>query len=246
MAINTHARPIVGLECPECHKVFTPDDYISVERADSAAEPVPDFVGKTLGEFRDSLSTRRDGKYSVDPDSQYSNPRLIDNNNEPGRDWPINPHGWYPIPYKKAPFDVSHVIEADDRVYWNFVKHYHLDCYKQFLKNWYQNYFTEIFKEAGYQKIEMEPRPNGYSGDEFSSPWFNVETELGPFTIGWRKRVMNIDWPSKFDFRQLFKNENVTQDAGSIHAWTKEKAIFYLSAMLQGKELEKVAYVHDS
>lgn len=246
MSIDTCVRPVPGLECPECKEAWKEGDLGAVGYSDSVAELVPEFVGKTLGEFRTSLRARRDGRYDVDADSQYSNPRLVDMSQEPGRDWPINPHGWYPIPYKKAPFDETHVIVADDKVYWRFSKYYHPECYKKFLEKFYRNYFVSIFKQAGYQKIDLTARGNGYSGDEFASPWFDVTTELGDFTIGWRKRVMNIDWPSGYDFRPLFKNENVTQDATSIHAWTKEKAVFYLSTMLQGRELEKIAYIHES
>lgn len=74
--------------------------------------------------------------------------------------------------------------------------------------------------------------PNEYSrGDpSYFGPWFMVETPRGRVKIGWRKRVINIDWgetaiqlPSG-----TFEDEDVTKGATFIHAWGTDKAVQYL------------------
>lgn len=85
--------------------------------------------------------------------------------------------------------------------------------------------------------IYVEEIPNGYCSDGCCRhlPWFIVTTKHGRVTVGWRKRVINIDW-STLDKRQcadtLFPNENVTKGEDSIHAYGYEKAKEYLNKIL--------------
>ncbi|MFA6437153.1 MAG: hypothetical protein WC242_03245 [Candidatus Paceibacterota bacterium] len=68
-----------------------------------------------------------------------------------------------------------------------------------------------------------------------------METEFGTIKIGWRKRVININWSDvakKLEERgyenasqkilALFESEDVTKDGSNIHAWGYEKAKGYL------------------
>lgn len=55
----------------------------------------------------------------------------------------------------------------------------------------------EAFPEAVY----VQPVRNQYHGDSpygQMRPWFEVTTKRGIFLVGWRKRVINLDW-SKTD-----------------------------------------------
>jgi hypothetical protein len=69
-----------------------------------------------------------------------------------------------------------------------------------------------------------------------TSPWFLVTTAKGIIKIGWRKRVINIDW-SNSDIKstgdELFPNENVTKWETGIHAWGYEKAKEYINKLLE-------------
>ncbi len=97
--------------------------------------------------------------------------------------------------------------------------------------------------------IYVEEIENGYSiNDPWYSqfPWFKVTTNKGIITLGWRKRVISIDWdgPTMKSCKELFPNEEVypgcsvtkcdgpNDHSGSIHAWSLEKAQEYITRIL--------------
>ena len=77
--------------------------------------------------------------------------------------------------------------------------------------------------------------PNQYS-EKILNPWFLVTTQKGNIKIGWRKRVIVIDWEDS-DIKEmaedLFKNEDTTKYKFYIHAWGYDKAKEYISKLLQ-------------
>lgn len=85
----------------------------------------------------------------------------------------------------------------------------------------------------GERKIFVKEVPNGYCRGACCEhlPWFLVTTNIGPVRIGWRKRVINIDWSEtnqKKTADELFPNEDVTKYEHAIHAWGYDKAKEYL------------------
>lgn len=85
-------------------------------------------------------------------------------------------------------------------------------------------------------RIFVEDIPNGYCSRACCRhlPWFVVTTEIGRFKIGWRKRVINIDWTETIVQRsaeELFPDENVTKSDRHIHAWSLEDAQRYVNAI---------------
>jgi hypothetical protein len=84
--------------------------------------------------------------------------------------------------------------------------------------------------------IYGERIPNGYCSQSCCTnrPWLRVFTTKGPIIIGWRKRVISIDW-SKSDVEataeQLFPLEETTKWEQLIHAWGYEKAKQYLQTI---------------
>ena len=100
------------------------------------------------------------------------------------------------------------------------------------------------------EKPKFDLLPNGYWPDCDYIPWFLFHTSDGDILIGWRKRVISIEWQENFKpfDMAIFNSENVTKwcgDAGisykriragtlptcakrGIHAWGTEKAIEYL------------------
>lgn len=85
-----------------------------------------------------------------------------------------------------------------------------------------------------HQPIYVEEVPNEYSR-QISRPWFVVTTKVGRIKIGWRKRVIVIDWSDtnlKVTADELFKDEDVTKGEKMIHAWGYEKAAEYLVDLL--------------
>ncbi len=86
--------------------------------------------------------------------------------------------------------------------------------------------------------IFVEEIPNGYCSNYCCKhlPWFVITTNKGRIEIGWRKRVLVIDWKDstiKESAEDLFPNEDVTKDKKLIHAWGYEKAREYIDILLK-------------
>ena len=98
------------------------------------------------------------------------------------------------------------------------------------------------------EPIFVEEIPNGYGSSGYYKhlPWFVVTTSIGRIKIGWRKRVINIDWSETTQTKSgamLFPDEDVTkggqydyQGDGEkgryVHAWGYEKAAEYLKFIM--------------
>ncbi len=95
---------------------------------------------------------------------------------------------------------------------------------------------TELFKSAGFETIHVETIESGYCKESccYKFPWIIVTTPKGRIKLGWRKRVMNLDW-SESDITAmgeiLFKDEKTTTGEKYIHCWSKEKAVEYLKKL---------------
>lgn len=76
--------------------------------------------------------------------------------------------------------------------------------------------------------------PNEYN-PLYPLPWFLVTTTKGVIKIGWRKRVLSIDWNEsdiEGDSEDFFPDEDVTKIRKLIHAWSYEKAEEYITKLL--------------
>lgn len=84
--------------------------------------------------------------------------------------------------------------------------------------------------------IYVEKIPNGYDPDYFvHEPWLIVTTSVGRFKIGWRKRVINIEWAEVSgagNGEELFQSEDVTKGDTLIHAWNIEDARRYIQTII--------------
>lgn len=95
---------------------------------------------------------------------------------------------------------------------------------------------TEIFKVAGFDTIHVETIDSQYCSDAccYKYPWIIVTTKKGRIKLGWRKRVINLDW-SESDITSmgeiLFKGENTTVGEKYIHCRGKDKAVEYLKKL---------------
>lgn len=90
------------------------------------------------------------------------------------------------------------------------------------------------FADAGYPRVNLVSRPNQYCPCDRCPPWYLAQVgEEPPITIGWRKRVIVIDWEaSGKQLPDLFASEDVTKSATMIHAYGYEKASEYLAKLL--------------
>lgn len=81
--------------------------------------------------------------------------------------------------------------------------------------------------------IYVKQIPSEYSSNDFI-PWLIVTTSKGPIKIGWRKRVINIDWSeSNIQDTDLFPDEDVTKGERYIHAWSYEDAKRYVGILMR-------------
>lgn len=232
--------PTDGVTCPickqgwdigNCHEVVTSHN--------TEVFPLADFVGRTLGEVRAAYSARTDAHYFMQSDCLIRNDRFIDLSPKypnPASDWEKkvvkNERGWISA---KDGADDDYVIQVGDEGYFNVWKYYHPSCNRLNIATTEEAYFRDVFAQAGFMFSVMHHLPNGYSPRVEGAPWFRVETEIGPITIGWRKRVISIDWSETThtgkDILSLFQAESVTKEKTYIHAEGREKAIEYLSKL---------------
>jgi hypothetical protein len=76
------------------------------------------------------------------------------------------------------------------------------------------------------------PDHTDYADVRRNHPWWLVKTNYGLIKIGWRKRVIQIDW-SDTRIRQEVTKDNVTSSNEIVHAWTYAKAVEYLTALAE-------------
>ena len=111
-----------------------------------------------------------------------------------------------------------------------------------------------LFLLSGLEIEKSYKLANEYCSDWDDMPWWLVKTEYGMIRIGWRKRVINIDWSdtdyrsgeSKFwDGREIdvLTSDNVTKSETNVHAWGYAKAVEYLITL--NLRLRQVHYKPD-
>lgn len=72
------------------------------------------------------------------------------------------------------------------------------------------------------------------------NPWWTVVTPWGPVNIGWRKRVIVIDWRAT-KVRTIVTEDNVTKSPSDVHAWSEEDVVKYLKALKKAFTDERFA-----
>ena len=83
-----------------------------------------------------------------------------------------------------------------------------------------------------YYKIANLYWPDGPEFDTIrrEQPWWLVWTPSGTIQMGWRKRVISIDW-SDTTARTIVTKDDVTKQDTYVHAWSYAKAVEYLTAL---------------
>lgn len=103
-----------------------------------------------------------------------------------------------------------------------------------------------IFRLAEIPFKEMWELANGYWPlspvyDDVRRPWWLVSTSFGPVRIGWRKRVLSIDWTATGV--QCVVTDDVTKGADYVHAYSVEKAIEYLRRLREAANAKAPALI---
>jgi hypothetical protein len=100
-----------------------------------------------------------------------------------------------------------------------------------------------LFALSGFTVTKMWPLINRYWGTNnpdmiINSPWWLVKTEFGLIEVGWRKRVMSIDWSDTGVEVRKLTSDDVTLAETYVHAWNYPKALEYLTALREFLELD--------
>lgn len=106
-----------------------------------------------------------------------------------------------------------------------------------------------FIRMVGEKVISLKRLPNGYCGDDSKScticaerPWWEIEfVNVGPIVIGWRKRVINIDWSKtgrKLDPDKITESDT-TKEPTYIHAWSYGDAINYTRSIVTLLRMQK-------
>lgn len=99
-------------------------------------------------------------------------------------------------------------------------------------------YYRALLLLAGVPytaEFEIKNGYHGYSSDPiYCQPWLMIMTKWGAVKIGWRKRVINIDWrDSNYPDALVEPPESwITHDKGFIHCYGYEQAITALKGMM--------------
>lgn len=94
----------------------------------------------------------------------------------------------------------------------------------------------------GGRTVFVEEIPNGYCNRGCCAffPWLVVTTSIGRIKIGWRKRVIELDWTwsvVKQRADELFaKEDGTTRFNCMIHCYGYEKAAEYINRLFQVAE----------
>jgi len=111
---------------------------------------------------------------------------------------------------------------------------YHKYCLKIHNNKKQLKEFQDVFKDAyNLNELKFNAIPNEYCSCDKCASWFIVSTPDGDIKIGWRKRVINIEWMDSYKkFKETFNSEETTTFIGEvqrgIHAWSITKATEYL------------------
>ena len=96
-----------------------------------------------------------------------------------------------------------------------------------------------LFTLAGFEVLSIRALVDGYginpsNMDYYKKPprccWWLVETKWGMIEIGNRKRVISIDWKDT-PLREEVTEDEVTSDKTSVHAWSIDKCLVYLTTL---------------
>lgn len=208
--------------CEKCHEKWTLDnchDFQQNQRSDEA--PLEEFVGKPLSSIIEIPSLKDKLWHRISQDTVYSD--VYEGESRSG----TSGVKWHRV-------EQDHVIQPGDRAMLQTMVFSHKACYVAQVAEGERARMEEVFAKAGYPKVNLITKKNGYCPCDRCPPWYLAQVgDITPITIGWRKRVINIDWEeSGKDLSGLFESEDVTKGAGHIHAWGYDKATEYLAKIL--------------
>jgi hypothetical protein len=230
--------PLVSSVCPVCKKKWSLENCHDVWMTSGIEDIKLDkYVGLTLKEFSRCILRHKNKRMLLCSGSErfIRNDKYIDLRPRPDYSFmKINERGW--VDKKEVGERDSYVIQPGDETYAYYWIYYHMDCWKTKREKEEREYFIDIIKKTGINVLRMKKIENEYSSYDGYAPWYLVTAKFNTgeavFKIGWRKRVINIEFMNvgkQMSVESLFPKEDVTKGAKYIHAWGTEKCIEYLT-----------------
>ncbi len=218
--------PSAGICCPECGEPWTiQNTHSAVVTHESHIVPLNEYVGMTMAEVQKTLDNQQDADRWLSNDT-WNDCRIDTRPDARFPDLQRNRTG-------RLHVGDSYTIQpGDSGLIYTWI-YRHPECQKAHLRTREEQYFREMFRNAGLVIQGTHAIQNRYCNCPHCAPWFLIDTNLGQFTVGWRKRVIHIGWDNQVmskvdDPLGLFSDENVTKGDSYIHAWGMEKGIDYL------------------
>lgn len=220
--------PPVGMACTVCGETWSIDNAHDVHtKYSSRVESLELFVGRPLSDFTDSLQERSDATYSMNSDKPVRNDRYVDLSPHPTLRGAhvVNDLGWVGI---SAGIGPDYVIRDGDEGFVHVRTYQHGACHAATLAARMEAMFDSAFQMAGYEGAQFTPIPNEYGSGDYLGPWYEVRTGFGIITIGWRRRVIQIDWSQTGQDLEYLFEEAGTKAAHYVHAYGYREASEYL------------------
>ncbi len=232
--------PPAHILCAHCKKQWNIQRvYDAVTHHSTEVHPLTAFVGETLGEVERAYAERRDACYGMQSNILIRNDKYIDLSPkypEAKTDWEkrvvVSQKGW-----RSADDGVTddQIIETGDEGFFNRTQYFHTACRKADVTARTRKQFEEILQDAGYPKLALMEYPNEYGSESYRGPWFHFIYKDEFIRIGWRKRVIEIDW-SRVTSKQLrstiaekFADVESTHTETIVHAYQPEVAAKFLA-----------------
>lgn len=84
-----------------------------------------------------------------------------------------------------------------------------------------------LFQKVGIEILAKYRIENEYWDLPSAYCWWLVKIKEGLIKLGWRKRVIEIDW-SDTKIEKIVTEDQVTKSKTYVHAWSFDKAVEYL------------------
>lgn len=222
-----------GWDISDCHKFIPKGDYEYI--------PANRFVGKTpeqMEAYLNICNIDRRYRYYLSGDRRLRNDIYIDmsigkeeykaRNNIPENE------------YGQINYSEDYVIGRGDCIAFQKASYLHPNCSQTLINREVKKEFEKALKEADIKWVNFDYVKNEYGSARYNGDWFLFYTEFGPLRIGWRKRVIEIDWKRiDRDFGFLFEDEKVTIYKTGVHAWSYEKLAEYLKKIKEATTLQE-------
>ena len=116
-------------------------------------------------------------------------------------------------------------ITKDESLSFKLVKHNQFEEDKKL-----ENKLLSLFELSNIKILDYWNIRNEYSKEK--ADWLLIKTKAGMIKIGWRYRVINIDWEDT-GIRKIVTNDGVTKGESGVHADSYADAIKYLVELMR-------------